>query len=199
MPSPRELSQQLRKDQSPELNRRRWVTGLSFAGVAAGMAVGLYQMGILRRLPDLPFEPFDASKVDASDYAYKRLQTPDGLLMVASYAATAILAGAGGKDRARANPALPIALLAKTVYDTGTALKLAQEEWAENKALCGYCQTATLASMGSVALAAPEALEAFKHLTGRDQDRSAAQTTAETSDVEVEDTRREPGLAATAA
>jgi len=164
MPSPARLSYQLRREDSPHLNCRRWLVGLSFVGSAVGMIVGLYQMGVLRRLPDLPVGPFDATRVDASTYAYKRLQTPDGLLMAATYAVTAILAGAGGRDRARENPALPLALAAKTLYDAATALKLGQEEWAENKALCGYCQTATLASLASVAL--PEAVEALRHLQG---------------------------------
>jgi hypothetical protein len=132
------------------------------------MVVGLYQMGVFRRLPDLPVGPFDATKVDASDYGYRRLQTPDGLLMVASYAATAILAGAGGRNRARDNPALPIALAAKTAYDVFVALKLAREEWQENQALCGYCQAATLASLASAGLAVPEAARAIRGLQGRD-------------------------------
>ena len=131
-----------------------------------GGVVGLYQTGLLRRLPDLPVGPFDASRVDASDYAYKRLETPDGLLMVATYAATAILAGAGGRDRARERPWLPVALAAKTLYDSYVALKLAREEWAENEALCGYCQTATLASLASAALALPEAAGAVARLVG---------------------------------
>lgn len=169
MPSPAKLSHELRRARTPHLTRRRWLVGLSFLGSAAGMIVGLYQMGVVRRLPDLPVGPFDATRVDASTYAYKRAQTPDGLLMVASYAVTAILSGAGGKDRARDNPALPLALAAKTLYDTATALKLAQEEWAENRALCGYCQAATLASLASVALAVPEAVEAARHLAGGEE------------------------------
>jgi uncharacterized membrane protein len=170
-PSPRELSRQLREQTSDDLARRRWTVGLSFVGVGAGVIVGLYQMGILRRLPDLPSKYFDATRVDASDYAYKRMQTPDGLLMVASYAVTAILAGAGGRDRARENPALPIALAAKTVYDAGLAIKLGKEEWDENGALCGYCQAATVASIASVALAVPEAVKAVDHLLGGSNER----------------------------
>ncbi|KAA2236662.1 vitamin K epoxide reductase family protein [Salinarimonas soli] len=173
-PSPRELSRQLREETSEDLARRRWTLGLSFVGVGAGMIVGLYQTGILRRLPDLPSKYFDATRVDASTYAYKRMQTPDGLLMVASYAVTAILAGAGGRDRARENPALPIALAAKTVYDAGVALKLGKEEWDENGALCGYCQAATLASLASVALALPEAVKAVDHLLERSRDGELA-------------------------
>ena len=170
---PRQLSRELRTGRDPALRRRRWIVALSLLGAAMGKVVGLYQMGVIRRLPDLPLRPFDASKVDASDYAYKRLQTPDGLLMVASYALTAILAGAGGANRARDNPALPIALAAKTIYDVGTALKLAQEEWADNEALCGYCQTATLASIASAALAMPEAARAVRELAASPERRLA--------------------------
>jgi hypothetical protein len=163
--TPSELSHQLREEQDPDLRRRRWIVSLSLFGAAMGQIVGLYQTGVLRRLPDLPVRPFDATKVDASDYGYKRLQTPDGLMMVASYAFTAILAGAGGRERGEESPALPIALLAKTLYDAALALKLGREEWADNKALCGYCQSATVASIASVALAVPEAARAIRSLS----------------------------------
>jgi hypothetical protein len=132
-----------------------------------GQIVGLYQVGVVRRLPDLPIGPFDATKVDASDYAYKRFQTPDGLMMVASYAMTAMLAAAAGRERAREHPLVPIALFGKTLYDTFVALRLGREEWKENRALCGYCQTATLASIASLALAAPEAVRAMRSIAAR--------------------------------
>jgi hypothetical protein len=64
-------------------------------------------------------------------------------------------------------PALPLALAAKTGWDSFTALKLGQEEWAENRALCAYCQVATLASLASFALALPEAVRATRAATAR--------------------------------
>ena len=51
--------------------------------------------------------------------------------------------------------------------DAFFAVKLGQEEWKENKALCWYCQSATLASLASVAFALPEAAKAARHLLGR--------------------------------
>ena len=162
---PRQLSRELREATSPELRRRRWAVGLSLAGVAIGAVVSVYQMGLIRRLPDvLPGDVWDAEKVDASDYAYKRLQTPDAFLMLVTYGVTAALAAAGGKDRAKDNPLLPIAAAAKAIYDLGTALKLGQEEWAENKALCSWCQIATLASAATVAATLPEAMKAGREL-----------------------------------
>lgn len=163
-PSPRQLSHQLRKEHDPHLHRRRWLVGLSFGGAFLGKVISLYQMGMLKRLPDLPLPHFEANRIDASAYAYQRVQTPDGLLMVASYATTAALAGAGGRDRARTDPYLPLALAGKTLIDAGVALKLGRDEWKSHRAVCGYCQAATLLSLASVALAVPEALAALRHL-----------------------------------
>lgn len=157
---PYQLSRELRKGEDAELTRRRWIVGLSFIGAAMGQIVGLYQMGILRRLPDFPTRFTDASRVDASDYAYRRFQMPDGLMMVATYAVTAMLAGAGGRDRARPYPVLPLALAGKTAYDSAVCLKLAREEWRENRAFCSFCQTATIVSLVSLGLAVPEAVRA---------------------------------------
>ena len=165
--NPTRLSHELRKGRTPDLKRRRWIVGLSLLGAAMGQVVSLYQMGIVPRLPDPPRGPFDATKVDASDYAYSRFRSPDGLAMVTTYAVTAWLAGAGGEERARRLPFLPLAMGLKTAYDTLNALELAREEWRDNKALCQYCQVATLASAASVALAAPEALRAARELRGR--------------------------------
>jgi uncharacterized membrane protein len=161
---PSQLSRELRLEQGGDLSRRRWIIGLSLLGTVLGGIVSIYQTGIVRRLPSLPGRLFDANKVDASDYAYKRLGMPDGPLMVHTYSTTACLAAAGGEDRAHDTPVLPIALAAKAAYDVATCLKLAREEWQENRAFCEYCQLATLASVATLALALPEAWRAARRL-----------------------------------
>ena len=167
-----QLSRYLREGDDPDLRRRRWVIGLSILGMTAGQLVGLYQTGIIKHLPDPPprglWGLFDSDRVDASEYAYSRFNSPDAPLMILTYATTAWLAAAGGPDRPRSSPWLPIALAAKTLYDAATTVKLAQEEWAQNRAFCAYCQAATLASFASVAFAMPEARKAARHLFGRD-------------------------------
>lgn len=167
MMSPRELSHDLRLHAGPDMRRRRWLVGLSLFGVAIGQVVTLYQTGIIRRLPDPPVDLFDSERVNASDYAYKRLQVPDAVLMIGTYAATAALAAAGRRDRAERMPLLPVALAAKTLFDVGTNLKLAQEEWADNRALCAYCQTASLVSVVSAVLALPEAARGLARMFDR--------------------------------
>jgi hypothetical protein len=99
-------------------------------------AVTLYQTAILRRLPDPPLPGFDSERVDASDYAYKRLETPDGVMMLASYAGTAWLAAAGGEYRARSHPLLPVAAAAKALVDSVVALRTTgQNLWANSLGL----------------------------------------------------------------
>jgi uncharacterized membrane protein len=159
---PSQLSYELRKVHTPDLDRRRWIIGLSLLGAAMAKIVTAYQTGLVQTLPDPPLGIFDSERVDASDYAYKRLSTPDGVLMLMNYGVTAWLAAAGGANRASTTPALPIAMGLKALGDSLSALKLAQEEWAENKALCVYCQIATMASIASVALAVPEVLTAIR-------------------------------------
>lgn len=165
--TPSRLSRELRLGETDDLTRRRAVVALSNVGALAGIIVSLYQTGVIRHLPDLPAELWNADRVDASDYAYKRVQTPDALMMTVSYGVTAWLAGAGGKDRAEAHPWLPVALGVKVLNDAAFALRLGQEEWAENKALCWYCQSATLASLASVPLVLPEAIRGLKRIFGR--------------------------------
>ncbi|TFL16324.1 vitamin K epoxide reductase family protein [Jannaschia formosa] len=164
MTNPTTLSHELRRSRDSDLLRRRWIVGLSLFGAAMGGIVGAYQLGMIRRLPDPPAGPFDSERVDASDYAYKRMETPDGLLMSATYIATAILAGAGSPRRAAERPWLPIATAGKAAFDVASNAKLAREEWAENGALCAYCQAANLASLAIAALSVPEAARAVGHL-----------------------------------
>lgn len=169
---PQTLSRYLREeDHDADLARRRWAVGLSMVGVGAGVIVSLYQTGVIRHLPDPPKkltgDLFDSDKVDASSYAYKRAQTPDALMMIVTYGLTALLAGAGGPNRPRRQPWLPIAAAAKALFDAATTVKLGREEWKENKAFCAYCQAATVASFATVAATLPEGIRAVRRLAGR--------------------------------
>ncbi len=77
---PRELSRQLRRGSGGDLRRRRGIVGLSLLASASMGLITLYQMGIIRHLPEPPLPGLDADEVDASGEAYARLQTPDAAL-----------------------------------------------------------------------------------------------------------------------
>ena len=63
---PAALSRELRKAEDPFLARRRDVVALSFVSAAAMLMVGLYQIGLLRHLPEPPLPGLDPDRVDAS-------------------------------------------------------------------------------------------------------------------------------------
>ncbi|MER3434826.1 MAG: vitamin K epoxide reductase [Leptolyngbya sp. ERB_1_1] len=164
---PRALSLELRKGDNPDLSRRRLITGLSVLGATMAEAVSLYQIGAIKELPDLPLPGIDSNKVDASDYAYSILDTPDGFFMLVNYSITTLLGGAGSANRATQAPWLPIAMAGKTLIDSIVALRLARIEWRDNEAFCAYCQVATLCSIASFLLAIPEANRAVQFLLGK--------------------------------
>ena len=87
-----ELRHDMRHGSSPFLTARRAIVGLSFfSGVILG-GIGLFQMGIFKKIPEPKLPGFDANKVNGSLEAYSMFATPDALLGMASYAATACLA-----------------------------------------------------------------------------------------------------------
>jgi uncharacterized membrane protein len=162
--TPKQLSQQLRHGKGGFLEQRR---GIITCGLVAAGAMGiitLYQIGIIKHLPEPPLPGFDADKVDASEEAYSYLQIPDAFIGLGSYAATMGLAAMGGKDRAQTRPWIPLALLAKTTADAAQAAKLTIDQWTKHKAFCFWCLLAAAATFTALPLAMPEAIEAFGSL-----------------------------------
>ena len=95
-----QLRQDLLEGDTPDLQRRRAVIGLSLVGMASMTAVSLLQTGIVKHLPDPPMKGFDSDRVNTSETAY-RLGLPDGTLAVAGLAANLPIAALGEADRVR--------------------------------------------------------------------------------------------------
>ncbi len=161
---PGELSAQLRRGSGPFLARRRGVVGLSLAAIGSMGLIALYQMGIIRHLPEPPLPGLDADKVDAAADAYTYLAMPDGVLGLGSYAATMGLAAMGGADRATSRPWLPLLLAAKVAADTAVAGKLTLDQWTKHRAFCFWCLLASAATFATVPLVIPEARAALRQL-----------------------------------
>lgn len=163
----RRLSRTLRLGGGEHLDNRRRVAGLSLAAIGSMGVIAAYQLGILRRLPDLPLPLFDAEKVDAAPQAYRYLEMPDAVLGLGSYAVTLALAAYGGADRARTQPLVPLALAAKATLDAANAAKLSVDQWTEHRAFCAWCLVAAGATFAALPLTLPEAGAALRRLAGR--------------------------------
>lgn len=161
---PTALSWALREGQTPDLNRRRQVVGLSLVAAAAMGVVSLYQMGLVRKLPEPPGRHFDAAKVSGSAQGYAVLEMPDAPLALMSYATTLTLAAMGGADRARRMPLLPLALAGKVALDALVSAKLSADQATRYKAACIWCLSASAATWAMVPLVMPEAKEAWRNM-----------------------------------
>jgi len=95
---PQTVRQDLQTGRSAGLRRRRAIVGLSLLGLCSMGMVSLYQMGLLRHLPDPPLRRFHADKVNASFRAYQ-YGVPHGALSMTAYALNILLAAIGGRGR----------------------------------------------------------------------------------------------------
>ncbi len=127
---PEELSRQLRQGSGEFLARRRKIVGLALTAAGSMGLISLYQMGIIKHLPEPPLPRFDADKVDAAAEAYAKLSTPDAVIGLGNYAATLGLAAMGGQDRATERPWIPLALAAKVAFD---AVQAGNSAWTSGR------------------------------------------------------------------
>ncbi len=158
----RELSEELRHGEGKFLACRRGVVALSLTTISSMGLIALYQMGILRRLPEPPLALFNTRKVNASPEAYSKLNLPDAVLGLGSYAATLGLAAMGGEDRAETQPWIPLALVGKALVDAAQAGKLTHDSWTKHGAFCIYSLVAATATFATLPLVFPEAWAATK-------------------------------------
>lgn len=165
--APERLSRELRLGSSRFLRLRRRVVSLALVASGAMAPIALYQMGIIRHLPELPLPRLDADKVDAAAEAYAVLRTPDAVLGLVSYAGTAALAAMGGEQRARSAPWIPLAMAGKVLLDAAFAAKLTVDQWTKHRAFCSWCLLGAAASLVAVPQVIPEARAALNHVRSR--------------------------------
>lgn len=154
---PRELSEQLRHGSDGYLGNRRAVVTLSLLSMGCMGLISLYQLGIIKHIPEPTLPKLDADKVDASEEAYGHLQMGDAFIGMVSYSITAALAAAGGPGRAKSQPLIPLALAAKAGIDLLQACRLTYNQFAKQKAACFWCLLAATSTLATAILAAPEA------------------------------------------
>ena len=171
--TPEALGRALREEDGPLLQNRRWVVGLSLYNILAMSAISLYQMGILESVPEVHLPGEDADAINGSAQAYEILQTPDAVLAIGSYAATAALAAMGPPDRVKTLPWPALGMGIKALADAAFAAKLLWDQPTKYKAYCSWCVTGALASLAAAALAWPEAQAAWKQLRGEQGEEQA--------------------------
>lgn len=162
--NPEVLSQELRSGKGNFLGLRRGIVGLAMMASGSMGLITLYQMGIIKHLPEPPLPGLDADRVDASAEAYSRFSTPDGVLGFGNYAVTMGLAAMGGQDRARKQPWIPLTLAAKVAFDLSQAIRLYFDQKSKYHAFCSWCLLAAGSTVVTVPLVIPETYAAIHQL-----------------------------------
>ena len=164
--SPEELGRELRQGYSPVLKRRRSIIGLSFFSCAVLGTIALYQIGVIKKLPEPSWKSFDTGKVNGSGEAYSMFATPDAFLGFVSYAITAGLAGMGSENRFRTHPWMAIGMGMKLVADAAMAGKLTVDEFRKFHAFSLWSVLTALATWTALPLAFPETKAALEQIRG---------------------------------
>lgn len=153
----RALSSYVRDGDDSFLRSRRRICVLSLTAMGSLGVVAMYQLGIIKHVPEpnLPF--LDADEVDAAGEAYQALAMPDAVIGIASYALTLALAARGGRKRTTDEPWLPVALAGKVLADAAIAVALTAEQAFKHRAFCSWCVAAAGATLAMVPEAIPEA------------------------------------------
>ncbi len=154
----------LRHGSLKSLKRRRSIFGLFLAASASMSVVALYQLGILRHIPEPHLSIFDSARVTGSPQAYSLLQTPDAVLALGSYATTMTLAAMGSSARATQQPLIPLALAAKVGLDSALAAKYTFDEWSNHRAFCFWCLLSSAATFAALPMALSEGWAALRSL-----------------------------------
>ncbi len=161
---PAELSRELRGEGGGFLAQRRAVAGLSLFAIGTMGVIALYQLGLIKHLPEPRLPKLNADRVDASPEAYKRFSTPDAVLGLGSYAVTLGLTAMGGSDRHRRRPWLPLALAGKALFDTGQMLRMMRAQWTREGAFCFWSLLTAAATFATAGCVVGEARAAARQL-----------------------------------
>jgi uncharacterized membrane protein len=148
------------------LTTRHWIVALSSVG-AANMALGsLRQLGLIQHLPDPPIHGFDSNAVLTSRQA-TALGVPDAPVAMLGLLANIPLSLAGGRDRTRIRPWLPIAIAAKAVVEVSVAAWYLTQMRTQLHLWCAYCLVGATIFGAIAVLALPEANAALPDTRAR--------------------------------
>jgi hypothetical protein len=149
------------------LLHRRLAASLTVVGMVSLSIIALYQLGLLRRLPEPSLPGLDAEKVNGSEEAYAILHLPDAVLGLGSYTTTLGLTITGKTNRAEVRPWIPLALAAKSGIDVLVAIALSRKSWIKFRAFSLYSLITALITCVTFPIVLPEARAAWLKLRSR--------------------------------
>lgn len=157
------IRQELLNGTDEDLQQRRKLLALSAIGLADFAFISLYQAGVIKRLPELPFRSFDSNKVNAAVDAYK-MGAPDATISAWLYATNMVLATAGGTESSGRKPVHDVLLGGTVAANAGGALYYLYDMIFKQKKVCPYCIAGAAINISSAIIVAPIVLKSIKKL-----------------------------------
>ncbi|MEX2572681.1 MAG: vitamin K epoxide reductase family protein [Balneolaceae bacterium] len=121
---------------------------LSAIGLLDFIPVSLYQMGVIRHLPDIPVKWFDSDKVNASGDAHVA-GMPDGPVSLMMYAAN-LVCTAGAIRRKKQWNVMDCLVAGNTLGQAAGGAYYLYKMAAEQKRVCLYCITGAAINFATV-------------------------------------------------
>lgn len=139
---------EIRARKGKAAEHRREIALLSAIGLVDFVPISLYQLGIIRHLPDFPGKIFDSDKINASKEA-QIVGLPDGTVSLLMYAANLVLAGAAMKKKKRGN-IFDYFLAVNSLGQAGGGAFYLFNMVKVQKKICPYCVTGALLNFATL-------------------------------------------------
>ena len=149
-----------------DLQKRRYIVTLSALGLVDFAFLSLYQSGIIKRLPDLPFVAFDSNKVNASPDAYQ-MGAPDATISAWVYATNMVLATAGGSKHSGRKPILDLILGTTVAANAAGAVYYLYNMAFYQRKICPYCVAGAAVNLASAVIMKPLLMNSLAKLFGK--------------------------------
>jgi uncharacterized membrane protein len=157
------IRQQLRQGQSDSLKRRRKIALLSIFGILDFLVISLYQLGIIRHMPDIPGKIFDSNQANGSKDAYV-MGVPDGPISLVLYALNIVLASAGGSRKSGRHPIFDLLLAGAVLSSVIGGISYMYNMVFKQQKACIYCITGAFLNFAMLRPLIPEIRKSLKQI-----------------------------------
>jgi uncharacterized membrane protein len=161
------IRQELLHGTEEDLQKRRKILGLSALGLLDFALISLYQAGVIKKLPELPFPGFDSNKVNAAPDAYQ-MGAPDATISAWIYATNMLLATVGGTEHSGRKPIYDLLLGTTIAANAAGALYYLYNMTFYQKKVCPYCIAGAAINLASAVIMRPVFMKSLSKLLKKD-------------------------------
>lgn len=159
--NPEQIKKELRKPDGFTIKRK--IAILASLGLIDFIVISLYQLGVIRELPDLNVKYVDSNFVNASKEAYK-MGLPDGPVSAMVYTLILVLIGVKGTKSSGRSPVWDVLLGGAILANAAGAADYLRVMLFKQKRVCLYCIFGAFINFWMLKLFARRSFKALREL-----------------------------------